>query len=226
MSTKIYGGVRFPVSRLGEFIEFVRLKGLLRVEREARALLEKFPESPLTKDDRKTLAVLAADKHADFHRERKISALLKAIHLAAVDPHRSHLDLHQGWNLWFAPDGKHILGSPFGSAWPGESRKSIPKWAEDYGYWDNTDQPDHVSARAWRKRELDWEVACAPSYQQHKLVVYVFDARESRYTIDLAWLDLRLRNHKTDGKRFGKPGTWRDYAKFSRQIERDLRIRK
>jgi hypothetical protein len=35
--------------------------------------------------------------------------------------------------------------------------KSKP-WYQEYGYWNNTDKPEHLSNREWNKRRKDWEI--------------------------------------------------------------------
>jgi hypothetical protein len=41
--------------------------------------------------------------------------------------------------------------------WVQELQKQ--KWFVDYAYWDNTDKPDDVDNREWRKRKRDWDEA-------------------------------------------------------------------
>ena len=35
-------------------------------------------------------------------------------------------------------------------------------WVEEYGYWDNTDKPKHLTAREWTARGKMWDKALAP----------------------------------------------------------------
>jgi len=35
--------------------------------------------------------------------------------------------------------------------------KSKP-WYQEYGYWNNTDKPEHITNREWNKRRKDWEI--------------------------------------------------------------------
>jgi len=31
-------------------------------------------------------------------------------------------------------------------------------WYQEYGYWNNTDKPEHITSREWNKRRKDWEI--------------------------------------------------------------------
>lgn len=35
--------------------------------------------------------------------------------------------------------------------------KSKP-WYQEYSYWNNTDKPEHITNREWKKRRKDWEI--------------------------------------------------------------------
>lgn len=219
MSTKIHYGVRFPLSRLGEFAEKTRIRGLKAVETRARELLDAMKDPKLSKADLK----LEKKERENKLRWKKAGKLIELLREAAKDPQRSIFDLTFGWNLYIAPGAMFVLASPWGSM-SREAGKLVPKWVEEYGYWDNTDRPDEISARKWRQRELDWEIACAPDYQRHPLNLYVFDAQTSRYTHDMSWLELRLVDHKlTNGKPFGTPAPSKNYSRFRRKIEREIR---
>lgn len=215
MSTKIFGGVRFQLSRLGEFVEQARIRGLRLVEKRAVELLKHAPEPKLSKNDRR----LDSKALASTIRWRKANKLVELIGLAAKEPERSPFDLTFGWNVFVPPGGRFVLATPWGSL-DRESRKCLPKWVESYGYWDNTDPPKDVSSREWRQRERDWEIATAPGNERHCLNLYVFDAVTSRYTSDMSWLDLRLADHKlTNGKPFGTPAPAKTYSRRKRAVK-------
>ena len=49
-----------------------------------------------------------------------------------------------------------ILDQPLGSSWMDIFLKLTSFY--EYGYWDNTDMPDHVTEEEWEEREEAWSV--------------------------------------------------------------------
>lgn len=185
MSTKIYDGVRFPLSRLGEFVAFVQEKGLKKVLKTARKFMD------------------AVDMESDAVREFYVkypeaSEWMARVHVAmhligkgADVSTRNPFDLESAYRVWITPGKKFVLATPHGER---SNHVKLPSWVERYGYWDNTDPEEGVSDREWRQREKDWEIAC--NYEPHckQMLIEIF--RVERHTeargMFYAWLEYEL----------------------------------
>lgn len=223
MSTKIYHGVRFPKTKLAEFVREARVRGLRRVYRVARDLTEKG-----WKHDGEAMQKIVAehakrkDHGTSVERCCRIAMTIGQIVEAGQSVERvaPWADLECGWRVWLPIKGPWCLASPWGE--PIVADYAMPKWVENYGYWDNTDQPRNVSDREWRARERAWEIACAPSYQNHPLLVTVFEVEEAGHGgLDVCWLELRL----VRKGRWGVPGYPEDYVREMAQIKAKFRRR-
>lgn len=210
MSTKIYHGARFPLRLLPEFITHTRVKGLALVEKRAFELLStvevkkppKLSQAEWTSYPRQT-----GGPNVTRREYAQAQALMKLVAEAAAKAERDPFDLSCGWNIWCpplhrsAPRDPIALASPWGAF---AEKAPRPRFAEDFGYWNNSDRPKSVTEAQWRQRRDLWEVACAPSYENHKVTINVFDG--ARYGLDASWLLLRLTGHTlTNGRPFGNP---------------------
>lgn len=191
MSTKIYYGVRFPQNRLPDFLRAVRIDGLEAVYREAlrmvrgvdkrsdefKAIRERYPKDSL--------------------RASKIRLTLNHIRHAADHPDDlPWATLDCGYRIWLPPGSRYALAHPWGRI-----EIPLPDYVEPYGYWDQTDKPDEIPQREWRRREKAWEIATGPYCEDHHLMVEVFKVERSiARGVPYHWLQIRL--HR---KGWGKP---------------------
>lgn len=90
---------------------------------------------------------------------------------ASQSPQRSEHDIDCSMNVWF--HGRHAYVMPFGEAWIHEGFTC--GGVEDYAYWNNTDRPDDVTARAWAARSKTWEAVCLDNWDRSRLVHTIVD---------------------------------------------------
>jgi hypothetical protein len=188
MSTKIYEGVRFPRIRLADFVQIVRERGLERAYERAWELVDHVDMESSVMRTR-----IACDTSKPS-LEHAIDLIIEKIGDAADAAMRQPLfDLESAWRLWVPKKGKFILAMPHGE---GVNHVEMPKWVESYGYWDNTDQEEGVSDKAWRQRERDWQIACLPHEKNHQMLIEVFhvEKRTKLRGLDLCWLEVKLRD--------------------------------
>jgi hypothetical protein len=139
MSIKIYYGYRFKKKHLHEFTTTFRDQHYQHVLHHVRELCA-----------RMTAPTAWSDK------------IQKTLNLSCEAAEKSvrvpMLDIECGWKLFFPPNSAYVLAYPYGENPVGGDRIKHPEWLEDYGYWDNTDRPDSVSAREWLRRKKAWKI--------------------------------------------------------------------
>ncbi len=143
MSIKIYYGYRFKKKHLHEFTTTFRDQHYQHVLHHVRELCA-----------RMTAPTAWSDK------------IQKTLNLSCEAAEKSvrvpMLDIECGWKLFFPPNSAYVLAYPYGENPVGGDRIKHPEWLEDYGYWDNTDRPDSVSAREWLRRKKAWKIYTQP----------------------------------------------------------------
>lgn len=224
MSTKIYRGVRFPRKRLAEFAEIARIRGLNRVYEAALDLAEK-----LQLNDERTGSIIEEQCRISKHEHKpgqdlppeiewrcRVAMTIKLIQVASAGTTRSMplADLECGWRIWLPQRGRWVLALPWGEE---HLDVRLPRWVEEYGYWDNTDPPEKVTSREWSARGRAWLIACAPNHQNHPLSLDVFTVDKDGYGVSMSWLELSLLEK---GKRL-KPGPSANYLRYREKLRRE-----
>jgi hypothetical protein len=160
MSVKIYYGYRFKKKHLHEFTTTFRDAHYQVVLHHVR----KICASNFTR----------LDTWND-----KIQACLNLSSDAAASSHRTPMfDIECGWKLFFPPNSLYVLAYPYGENPVAGDRVKHPEWLEHYGYWDNTDRPESVTARQWSKRKKDWKIYTQPSGQNYGLILEVVNLKD------------------------------------------------
>jgi hypothetical protein len=71
-----------------------------------------------------------------------------------------------GWNIWFHDGLAYVI------PWGEDHRMKqldVPGWAEEYGYWNNTDKPDDITDEEWDKRSDTWDAVCLNDWDAKRL---------------------------------------------------------
>jgi hypothetical protein len=63
---------------------------------------------------------------------------------------------------------------------------------EEYGYWNNTDRPDHVSDRAWSRRAKTWGAMLDGDHEHDKVILDIVSP-DSFGRVDPFWVDFGKR---------------------------------
>jgi hypothetical protein len=206
LSTKCYWGIRFPKTKLAEFVDYARTEYMLAAEAHARKWAEKIStkgEAYKERARKHNKQRGSPIRHTKNCWACKVSLAMRMFQEANVQPERRPwANLGCGVNIWTPLKGRYLLAHPWGErcteiAWP--------DWVEEYGYWNNTDQPDGMSDLEWSRRSKAWDAVLQPNARERKLSMMGFDA-EGKYTVDMSWLQLRLLDHKlSNGEPFGDP---------------------
>jgi hypothetical protein len=151
MSTKIYYAVKLPTNKLMEFIKYakdfhVQMAGLHIVK-----MMNKFEE-----DKVKQIKELM-EKHYGTKTsiEEKDVRFALAFHVSQEQKNsmvKTPYDIACGITGWIKDEyaymmfyGVHYL-----------DKMELPDYAKEYGYWNNTDQPDEVTDEEWDERHDTW----------------------------------------------------------------------
>jgi hypothetical protein len=146
MSTKIYSGLRF---RRG--VDAAKAKAALDRARNRiqpnveKAFMETVVRLLVFRADVQMVGLEAPGKGVAIQFFDDMQALCKT----------GDYDLRV--ELFLDPAGRYVYAIPYGSrAMNRLLMENLPE-AESYGYWNNTDAPDDVSAREWNRRGVVWD---------------------------------------------------------------------
>lgn len=182
MSTKIYDGMiavdknPFTVmQRIKEVIEpmfyeqYFAAYEMVRAEfdkgEESKTWLELFGPFP-TADDRYAEWDRKISEDAKFLLDTKLYKLIEALQ---DDPKHTFTSLDFAYRVILLPNGRgagaHPLVLLFSERGGSEYRSALvdADVLEEYGYWDNTDQPDEITDKEWRHRKRAWDTLDVPA---------------------------------------------------------------
>lgn len=138
MSTKIYNAWRVPVSRLNALIDHVRARAIEHLVKHVRSRM-----------------CIIQDDHANGHHgpDWKPLTRFEAWHVFEKQLAAGlHDDLIMWLNVWNHGRYFYVMGCGVADF--------MPKWVEDYSYYDNTDHPKGITQRAWQQRGEVWKRIC------------------------------------------------------------------
>jgi hypothetical protein len=183
MSTKIYDGIRIPKSKIDHFMEWFAESCLAAATDYTQAL------AGCVKSER--IAELAEKYFVGEERrcetlEEFMEKYEKHLRVAMVfDMFIRHSQrCLRGFNIdcWanFFPKGRYYYVV---TGWPERDYRSAkaeyPDYVEEYGYWDNTDHPDELTARQWATRRKNWKVATDSfNFSFRRLLLNLIEAKD------------------------------------------------
>jgi len=156
VSTKMYHGYRIPYSKLGEFTDLFDAAAFDTVTAFLdKAVTAMVPDSLAEGWEKRVPEGISKENAAPF------LALCDFFFLAVVAHEQCH---HPGnvdtcFNAW--PYKRHWYIQPiFASVCEPPDIVGLAPYVEEYGYWDNTDMPEHLTERQWRRRGDTWDAVC------------------------------------------------------------------
>lgn len=160
MSTKIYEGRRFPKTKLTDFVHTVRPAQYKLILGQARHMAARIDPKKLDRDtwDCRVMHI------TDMFRE-----------IAKKAQRWPPFDLECGWKVWLPQAGRWAYASPWGEHYT-RADLEFPAYVEDYPYWDNTDEPEGMTMREWRRRGRNWKCATEPGGEANCVQLVVFGA--------------------------------------------------
>lgn len=160
MSTKIYNGIRFKTDLPG--VHALAMRWREKMEGKTAAMATTYMAARCqTLLDNQALGI-KNEVEARYAGQNVASIAwdeFVAGHEAAKRPY-ARVDYMRDASFSFTvhPVGRSLLGIPFGRAAWIEEFCAEPE-VEEYGYWNNTDPPDHLTERQWTAREKTWDKA-------------------------------------------------------------------
>lgn len=154
MSTKIYNGYRIKAKN------FEEVWSMLNGKRED--ILALYNQKIIKEKLNVCLRILFINL---LNKNPTQQLDVSALHLAHPDEKDPETEKVEPLEILIYP--QKIRGHFLCNIWSNDNiAQSIQTWCpqiESYGYWDNTDRPDEITARAWRQRRDDWKKA-VPGY--------------------------------------------------------------
>lgn len=170
MSTKLYEAYRFPRSRLDEAILWFN-------EACQKYVMERIQALSGSQWD------IAKMRRETFGKNRKASARysdedLKLIYVLAewmrVSKHGLNdlFNMDCACNLWLRGRWAHLVPYTLSGG-----KIEYPAWMEFYGYWNNSDPQEGVSAAAWKERGRVWNEMALDDWDRTRLSHIVYEAK-------------------------------------------------
>jgi len=156
VSTKMYHAYRIPYSRLMDFTELFDGLMLDMVEKHLDHVIDCFAPPELKPGWEKAVRAGTLKEAAAPFMATSV-AFLAAILSSKRGVAYGNLDA--SFNAW--PYKRRWYIQPiFASVGRPPDIPALAPYVEEYGYWNNTDQPEHVTDRQWRARRDTWEKIC------------------------------------------------------------------
>lgn len=167
MSTKIYVAYRMPIRCLNGYIGWAREKMTAAAQKTTRTLMESVDQEKLgTIPDHIAGNEEGEAAWEEYKRMEVVMAVLKG---EANSPYRSGIDPSCSLNIWLHDGMAYVM--PIGERHVVEPLEAGLKewaWLQEYGYWDNTDAPEGISATRWNLRGKKWlDVCCGEGESSH-----------------------------------------------------------
>jgi hypothetical protein len=162
MSTKIYNGIRFPLSRLNEFLNLASDIATKLAAADIFRVINNLDPKQVKKWIAKGIA---RERYQSYSPDEKIMARFRICYFqlselmskeskdwSILNPYNKQA----GWSLFVR--GRYAYGWPWGEYFNESAEGVIASgWVEEYGYWNSSDKPKEVSASAWQKRKQIWD---------------------------------------------------------------------
>jgi hypothetical protein len=160
VSTKIYVAYRFPVARLNEFFDLTAKIVFDRAAERIKQLMETAVDEKKAKEQYDNYA--KGWKNSGYTVPPylmtgvRLGLVLELCRTQSKSVYRDPIvDVEFGWNVWINADGfAYVI--PWGEHWIRKDLK-LPKWCEDFCYWNNTDPPDDIPYEEFKKRGEIWD---------------------------------------------------------------------
>jgi hypothetical protein len=169
MSTKIFNGLKLTVTNL---FELDRLVKELRAEVMAAVAIKRaqyVARCATNIHDRRLLGIAEEDEPEAARSPyiRAVSRLRKCDETCyGGDQSRSSKFAYPDhtFELCLFPYKRAVYAIPYTEDRDLLGLLTSKSWVSEYGYWDNTDQPDSIDDREWRRRRKVWDGVFAGCY--------------------------------------------------------------
>lgn len=218
MSTRIYDAFRFPIGENNDWwAHALNMREVVKSEVSAM-ILQKVLELAVDIHDHRTLGIkFSADVNPKFDAH---SSAIESLKKDMMKADNSHTFERNDFTIecFFVPHKKHVYGK-FIAKNSDISKKLDTMFPdnEEYEYWDNTDEPDHVTRKQWKKREKTWNTI----FRSHDSWAEVgLGWRLDAKSYDLHWVWYQNRNN------YGFPTLEERARKIAKETARDAYLAK
>jgi len=173
VSTKIYTAYRFPARRVNDFIAWFRETCFRRALKHVEGYMSTATPEGIDGFYERHSKVLGVKGLKKRFPERHVRAYLVFKLMLTKFKGERLLDLDCWFNLWL--DGNYAYVTPCYPDCRAEKVKP-PKWCDDYCYFDNTDMPEGITAREWKRRKRKWEKIYLEDFNRSRLSHVVIEA--------------------------------------------------
>lgn len=156
MSTKIYYAWVCDIDKLNEFIDLIRPQVYNKAEKTIRNLMSHLTKKTIEEQREQ-------NKYIKNENRLKLEAVLKRCREASKSFSRNPaIDIDFSLNIWLYNNRAYII--PIGEL----KDLSIPEFAKDFSYWNNTDSPDDITEEEWNNRDYIWsQINCGEGVHNH-----------------------------------------------------------
>lgn len=172
MSTKIYEAYRFPRAKLDEFI--LLINRICQREVKKRVLGAILHSGEVDKIRRSVFG--RKKKRSALYSDKTITtgwAFARAMDMSKKGVN-SFFHLDCAVNIWLR--GRFVYVTPYVMTGL-RLEKSLPKWCEFYGWWDNSDPQDGVTGAAWAARGKVWKDLALDDWDRTRLEHVVLEMK-------------------------------------------------
>lgn len=189
MSTKIYQAWRCPAKEFPLFVKTfhehaftkaVKMMDILAASVVQDKILEEM--LPVYENWKKTYAdfdSFVKDKYEIYKIRKCFQAALEA----SRSETRNFFCIDASFNAWFYKGKFYII--PYGERCILEDFQP-PERAEEYAYWNNTDQPETLTRKQWVARGKTWDAVCLDDWNANRLVHEVINFKKDIGIIEIS----------------------------------------
>jgi hypothetical protein len=166
MSTKIYDGFRFKAKNLDEVLSLLK-----QFTQDVNGKAQQIAKNNILNTALSMLdeAFLGINHMITDEKEKNKPFLLLSKARIRDDLKESEKNkeicFHDlGLEISVLMYKKNYLGIPHSSSHEIKNLISEQNWYEEYGYWNNTDRPDHITSAQWSRRKKVWNEALGNDY--------------------------------------------------------------
>lgn len=153
MSTKIYNGYKIKNMKFSELNDFcMNIRQKIHEEAHKIVLKQIARECAEIVDNIFTKRFNQIPANYREKTEYSVYYAARSISLERIEKNKTFT-----CSFVLYPHGRNILCTFHSRNENFESIFSSTEGVEEYGYWNNTDKPENISEKQWRKRQKDWD---------------------------------------------------------------------
>jgi len=154
MSTKIYNAYSVPIVKLSMFTKYFNNFGIKYVSKEITSLMDFIKKESLVAIDVCSKDISAFDEEFQL-KFRKLVYIFNWWMQSSKENEYSKYNFDLSFNVFIENEMAYII--PYFSDNRMQRKFILPKYCNDFCYFNNVDRPDNVSDKEWEDRRKVWE---------------------------------------------------------------------